>query len=196
MAKGIDYGFTGVSRAALDYWPTGKAAQGGIDCGPRPTQAQLDAAAVLLPRQGTGKHLALAMYGREGGALQAQVSRVTGDTQVNVLRNLIAAGKVVARPLPGEGNAKRYAYALPGAAKGKGKGAAKVTATPAAKVTAKGAAKPAAKGKGKGNVPAVPAKPDRAALKRAADALLAKRKPAATVAATPAATPAGDKPAA
>lgn len=159
MAKGIDYGFSGASGAAFTHWPTGKAAQGGIDCGPKPTQAELDLAAALLTRHGTGRHMALAMYARPDGALMKQVSRVTGDTQVNVLRELVDAGHVVRRPLPGEGNAMRYAFMLPAKSPhlGKatpatmpakpGKGAAKVTtATPAkgaAKVTGKAKLTPA-----------------------------------------------------
>jgi hypothetical protein len=100
--------------------------------------AMLTLAAGALKRHGTGKHMALAMYLSPKGATQQQVIKATGDTQVNVARDLINAGLAkgvdVARS---EGGHKVYKLTL--------------TAKPA---KVKPARKAASKGKGK---PAAPA---------------------------------------
>jgi hypothetical protein len=106
------------------------------DAGSKVTEAQLAAAAAVLTRHGTAKHLGLAMYLRPEGATQNQVFAVTGDTQVNVARDLIAAGKARPVNMPATGKRKVYKLALTGKASkakpaakatGKGKGTAKAT---------------------------------------------------------------------
>jgi hypothetical protein len=122
------------------------------NAGSRVTEAQLAAAAAVLKRTGTAKHLGLAMYLRNEGATQGQVYAATGDTQVNVARDLIANGKALAvtmQPANGTGH-KVYKLALyPNGApapKGKGNGkAAKPAAKGAGKATGGKALKPTAK---------------------------------------------------
>jgi hypothetical protein len=98
----------------LKAWP--KAA------GTKVTEAQLAQAAGMLKRHGTAKHMGLAMYLRDAGATQPQVVLVTGDTQVNVSRELIAAGKAKAVAMPaaaGGHKVYRLAAATPAAPKAK-----------------------------------------------------------------------------
>jgi hypothetical protein len=82
--------------------------------GAKPSQAIIDAAGALLKRTGTGKHLALAMYMRDGGATQAEVLLATGDTQINAFGDAVRS-KVLAPVTthPARGGHKVYALALP-----------------------------------------------------------------------------------
>lgn len=103
--------------------------------------AHLSAAASVLTRHGTGKHLALAMYLTPKGATQLTVNKLTGSPQVNVSRDLIAAGKAKPVAMPRtEGGHKVYRLSLT-AGKAKAK-PAKAKAKPA-KATGKAKAAPA-----------------------------------------------------
>jgi hypothetical protein len=90
--------------------------------GPKVTEAELATAASLLKRHGTAKHMGLAMYLRAGGATQVQVFHATGDTQVNVARDMINDGKAKALPMPAAATGHkvyRLALATPAAPKAK-----------------------------------------------------------------------------
>jgi len=69
--------------ARLNDWPEA--------AGAKPSQANINAAGKLLKRQHTAKHMALAMYLRGTGATQPEVIQATGDTQINVVRETVAA---------------------------------------------------------------------------------------------------------
>ncbi len=118
---------TGTMAAAFKRWP-GKLA------GAKPTQVNVDATASLLKRTGTGKHLALAMYVRDGGATQPECVAACGDTNVNAYYDAVRSKALVAVTLPARNGHKVYALALPvkraSKAKGKAKRAAKAKVAP------------------------------------------------------------------
>lgn len=83
-------------------------------CGPKPTAEQL-IAAEQYGRPGMKATLALAMYLRDGGATNAQVVAAVGNPQNNKRRQLIQAGKLVARrdgPATNEAGHTVYRVAL------------------------------------------------------------------------------------
>lgn len=82
--------------------------------GAKPATATVDAAGALLKRTGTGKHLALAMYMRPGGATQAEVIHATGDTQINCYYEAVRTGTLApVTDNAARGGHKVYALALP-----------------------------------------------------------------------------------
>ena len=81
--------------------------------GAKPTAETIAAAGALLKRNGTAKHLALAMYMREGGATQTETVAGTGDTQINAYYDAVRGGQLVAVTLPARNGHKVYALALP-----------------------------------------------------------------------------------
>jgi hypothetical protein len=113
----------------LKHWPR--------EAGPVVTEAQLQAAAALVKRPGTGKHLGAAMALRDGGCTQAQVVLATGDTQLNVLRDAVTAKLARAMPMPVNGAGhKVYRIELTAKAGGKPRAARQPKAKPEAEVTA------------------------------------------------------------
>ena len=91
--------------AVMSAWPEA--------AGAKPSQANVNAAARLVKRQGTAKHLAAAMYLRSAGATQPEVIVATGDTQINVHRESRAAKLAVdAATGKARGGHKVYRLAL------------------------------------------------------------------------------------
>lgn len=123
------YAFTKVAGQSVHHaWP--KAA------GPVISEALLDAAATLISRHGTAKHLALAMYLRPEGATQPEVIMATGDTGNNAFTTARDLSKCGTPAVEGRNGHKAYALALPAKRKAtntrKGAGKGKADATPKA----------------------------------------------------------------
>jgi hypothetical protein len=110
--------------AALKRWP--KAS------GNKPVDANVTAAAGMVKRPNTAKHMGLAMYLRPEGATQPEVITVTGDTQVNAFSAAWRGGMAVAVDAGTRNGHKVYKLALKASkprkvSGGKGKGDATVT---------------------------------------------------------------------
>ena len=82
--------------------------------GAKPSQALIEQAGSLVKRTGTAKHLALAMYMRDGGATQGEVLLATGDTQINAYGEAVRTKALNAvTSNPARAGHKVYALALP-----------------------------------------------------------------------------------
>ena len=133
----LTFGWTNDTLASTwASWP--KAA------GTKPTVDELTRAGGMIKRQGTGKHLALAMYLRTGGATQPEVVVATGDTQVNAYREALLTTGITSRGVDGRSGHKAYALALPTARKAKAKADTAATKPTRAKAARKAARKPKA----------------------------------------------------
>jgi hypothetical protein len=109
---------TGNMANAMKHWQAKLA-------GAKPAAEVIAAAGALLKRNGTAKHLALAMYMRPTGATQTETVAGTGDTQINAYYDAVRGGQLEAVTLPARNGHKVYALALPKAKVSKPKRAAK-----------------------------------------------------------------------
>lgn len=110
--------FKGINSAlgTTGKWPTALA-------GATPTAEHVTAASGLCKRNGTAKHLGLAMALRESGATQPEIMAATGDTQVNAIADAIKLGLATAIEAGRRDGHKVYKLAL-----GKAKATRKRTA--------------------------------------------------------------------
>ncbi len=119
---------TGNMANALKHWQAKLA-------GAKPATETIAAAGALLKRNGTAKHLALAMYMRPTGATQTETVAGTGDTQINAYYDAVRGKQLVAVTLPARNGHKVYALALPKAKVAKAKAPRKAKADKAAPAT-------------------------------------------------------------
>lgn len=104
--------------------------------GTKPTQALIEQSGSFLKRTGTGKHLALAMFMRDGGATQTEIIHATGDTQINCYYEAVRSETLASVDSnPARGGHKVYALALP-VKKAKAPRKARAAKKPATKPTA------------------------------------------------------------